>query len=287
MPDGLGIPEQQKRVLAQLLRFSQKERRELFDVLKEAKPSLLGRSFVTAWVKKAGASKADADGLFRLLAGLYESMDIAGDPTEKFAADVCDTIQASKDPELPTKDVNWNEFKTYLTQVLSLDDTLGVSAKASQVRSEQNHVFCTARILTDLRPVFGRDVDKGPLAAVVVHQAKITFHENGEETTKDFFVALDSTDIVELKKLLDRATHKEASLTASAREGGINVLELYWQDYSDVALHGPSALSVPQPLAAAAYGQAAAAAGTTRGAAPGRGAARVRSCVRQACRDHR
>ncbi len=157
---------------------------------------------------------------------MYGSMDISGDSAEKFAADVCDTIQAYKDPSLPTKEVDWSEFKSYLTQILSLDDTLGVSAKASQLRSEQDHVYCTARILTDLRPVYGRDVDKGPLAAVVVHQAKITYHENGEETTKDFYVALDSSDIVELKKLLDRASRKEASLTAIARRGDLNVLEL-------------------------------------------------------------
>lgn len=226
MPDGLGIPEQQKAALAQLLRSPQKERKQLLDALHEAKPSLFGRNFTSAWIKKAGASKADAHELFHLLSALYASMDIIGEPAEAFASKVCDTIIASKDPALPTKDVDWNEFKAYLAQLLSLDDTLGVSAKATQIRLEHEHVFRTARILTDLRPIFGRDVDKGPTAAVVVHQAKITYRESGQEMTKDFYMALDSDDIVELKKLLERASRKEASLVSVARRGDINVLEI-------------------------------------------------------------
>jgi len=157
---------------------------------------------------------------------LYASMDITHDSPEVFASKASDTIRNSKDSALPTREIDWENFAAHLTQVLSLDETLGVSAKASELRSEYSNVFCTARIMTDLRPVFGRDVDKGPLAAVVVHEAKITFHESGEEPTKDFYMALDSEDIEELRKQLDRASRKEMRLASSARKGGINVLEL-------------------------------------------------------------
>ena len=112
MPDGLGIPEQQKGALAQLLRFSQKDRKQLLDVLKESKPSLFGRSFTSAWMKQTGASEGDARELFHLLAGLYASMDIARETSEAFAATVSETIKASKDPALQSKGIDWEEFKT-------------------------------------------------------------------------------------------------------------------------------------------------------------------------------
>ncbi len=224
-PDGLGIPEQQKGALVKLLRFSSKEWTLLLDVLKEMRPSLFGRSFIAAWTKKAHVPESGARELFGVLAGLYASMDIARDSPQVFASKACEAIRASVDLASQTKEVDWDGFEAHLARALSFDETLGVSAKASELRAEYGKVFCSARILTDLRPVFGTDVDKGPLAAVVVHNAKITFHENGEETTKDFYVALDSEDIAELKKMLDRASRKEASLVATARKGGTNVLE--------------------------------------------------------------
>ncbi len=225
MPERLEIPERQKSALMQILRFSPKERKQLLDALKEAKPSLLGRTFTSSWTQKADVSESEAQDMFQLLASLYVSMDIADQSADAFAAEVCDAIRASKDPGLQLRDANWAEIKSYLAQLLALDNTLGVSAKASDVRSEYGNVFCTARILTDLRPVYGRDVEKGPAVAVIVHEAKISFHESGEERTKDFYVALDSDDLLQLKKLLERANRKEDSLKAAAKKGGINVLE--------------------------------------------------------------
>ena len=225
MADRLEIPPGQKAALARILHFSQKERASLVDLLKESEPSILGRKFVSGWVQKAKVPETEAAELFQLLASMYVSMDLSRQPTEKFVEDVTAALKASGDSTLRPKDGDWGSIQSFLSQVFSLETTFGVSAKATDIRSEYKHVFCTARILTDLRPVYGRDVEERPSAGVVVHEAKITYHDSGEEQTKDFYVALDNDDIQQLKKLLDRATRKEASLKTSARKGGINVLE--------------------------------------------------------------
>lgn len=226
MPKRLQVPERQTRALARILRFSKKERKQLIDTLKATKPTLLGRKFISVWAQRANVSEDEAQEVLQLMASLYISLDVAGKSIETFVEEVCDAIKASKNPTLQVKNVKWTELKSFFAKILTLDNTLGVTAKATDIRMEYGNVFCTARILTDLRPVFGRDVEKGPAAAVVIHEAKITFHEDGStDRAKDFFVALDLEDIQQLKKLLDRAILKEERIKAMAEKGGINVLE--------------------------------------------------------------
>ncbi len=170
-------------------------------------------------------NSGEAIEVFQTLASLYVSMDIANESPETFAGEVIHTIRESKDPEFHLEEGKWDDFRQYLAEILSLDATLGVSAKASELKTEYANVFCTARIITDLRPVYGRDVLKGPTSAVVVHEARITYHEDGADATKDFYVVLDSEDIQQLRKLLARAVNKERSLKSVARKGELNVLE--------------------------------------------------------------
>ena len=42
-------------------------------------------------------------------------------------------------------------------------------------------LFCTAKILTDLRPVFDRVATDGPAALSVVHTLKLSFHHGSED----------------------------------------------------------------------------------------------------------
>jgi len=221
----LEIPPGQRAALTRLIGLSSAGRKQLLKALKEAEPSLLHTRMTVSLAPKLDMSEGETRDILTMLASLYVSMDIAGEPVESFTRTVMEAIKPSMGPDLKLKDAEWAQFQEYLAEVLSLDETLGISAKATDIRSEYDRTFCTARILTDLRPVFGRDVSKGPPVAVIIHAAKITFHESGEDATKDFFVALDSTDIRDLRRLLERATNKEESLKAVARQGGINVLE--------------------------------------------------------------
>jgi len=67
------------------------------------------------------------------------------------------------------------------------------------------------RILTDVRPVFEPSApEAAPAGAVIVHTLKISYR--GDNSAKDFFVALDSEDVRQLTEQLERARSKAESL---------------------------------------------------------------------------
>lgn len=82
-------------------------------------------------------------------------------------------------------------------------------ARAFDVGQEHERVVHTQRILTDLRPVFA-DPATEPLGVIVTHMLRIEAVVDGQVRATTF--ALDSSDLKELRELLDRAQAKQSSL---------------------------------------------------------------------------
>lgn len=129
--------------------------------------------------------------------------------------------ESSGKPEFQS--TNWSAFQEAILEALSQDTALAVAAKAAGVMSDHPKVFCHARILTDLRPIFESSVDNPPAAMVAIHTLKIVYHEAGEH--REFYVAMDSLDAMQLASLLERAFKKEESLKALSAKTGITLLE--------------------------------------------------------------
>jgi hypothetical protein len=87
---------------------------------------------------------------------------------------------------------------------------IAITAKAHDVAAEHERSFHTARMLTDIRPVFGDNASEPPLGAVVTHVLRVTAYHNGR--FEDYHVALDNHDLVELEKVVRRALDKNQSL---------------------------------------------------------------------------
>ena len=80
------------------------------------------------------------------------------------------------------------------------------------VATDDERIFCHARILTDMRPVFGSEIESGPAGMVIVHLMKIAFHDATSKDHKEFYVSLDSDDLQTLKKIAERAEVKASTL---------------------------------------------------------------------------
>jgi len=106
--------------------------------------------------------------------------------------------------------------------LLSYESSLGTTSKALDVMTEHERILCGARVITDVRSVFADPAEK-PTAAVIVHMLKISYHQNREH--KDFYVALDSSDVRKLKEILQRAELKAKSLSAVLAGTGISILD--------------------------------------------------------------
>lgn len=121
-----------------------------------------------------------------------------------FVRDVCSSIDVygHKASEL-------NAISSALLKLLSVE-SLQLRAKAVDLELDHARLFQSARILTDVRPVFGLEDASKVEGGLVSHTLKITYFE-GEET-KEFFVALDEYDLGQLEDALQRAFQKSKVL---------------------------------------------------------------------------
>lgn len=163
----------------------------------------------------------DFDDIVQVLSGMNASragIEIALDQLVRDAtAALLRWNRASKPPQHFDAPV----FEKRLVAFLSIE-TLILSARALDVQHEYEHVFQSARILTDLRPIFnaaGSDLQ----GAIIVHNLKITYYAMGEY--REAFFALDNSDLITLRKILERAETKTTSLEALATKADVPYFE--------------------------------------------------------------
>jgi hypothetical protein len=87
---------------------------------------------------------------------------------------------------------------------------------------EHENTWQSARILTDLRPVFGPTPTDPPVAVVLIHNLRIAYRKGGR--LQEFFVAMDSNDLKALQGAVERAVKKESSLQSLTKRTGIRCL---------------------------------------------------------------
>jgi len=127
---------------------------------------------------------------------------------EQFISDICESLRQQKhltsdqEPRLHER----------LARALTIE-ILNVKAKAIALSNEHEHLFCTARIFTDVRPVYGEDATAPPAAMTITHILKIDYHVAGGRT-HEIYLGLGSGDISELREVLDRAEAKARSIRA-------------------------------------------------------------------------
>lgn len=219
----LRIPPAFKTPLANLIAMSTKDRQQLTEIIRAVPPGQDRATLAARIVSETELDKERAGGIVSMLMSLYRV--IQDTPIDEFIEEVCDAVRTSGRVE--GKEVDWSSFKQDLTGLLSSDETFGVTAKALDIRKRQAHVYCEARILTDIRPVFKMDAADGPTAAFVTHTLRISTHDKGDfSTVKDFFVSLDADDLKELRRLVDRAITKEAGLKSLIEDTHVAYLEL-------------------------------------------------------------
>ncbi|SRR6266851_239148 len=215
----LKMPPSDQKTLAKLLAFPPERLASLREALRSAPPALLPDDLAKE-IMSAGIfdGEEEAEAIVKLLTTLYAVRRKADASIPGFVEDLCEALKAGG----LVDHADWSRMKNDLVDLLSLDATLGVTAKALDVMTQHQRTFVKARILTDLRPVFKDNVNEPPAAAVIVHTLQIVFHKNEEH--KEFFVAMDSSDLESLDRLIERARRKGASLEAVAANSKLTVL---------------------------------------------------------------
>ncbi len=134
-----------------------------------------------------------------------------GSSIPDFVDDLICSMKTDSRDELHLAPERLEQFRRNLSRLLA-DENLVIASKVIYLRQDYEHMYCRARILTDVRPVYGEDRTAPPAAAVVVHILQLVYHEGG--STKEIHVALREDSIAALKIQLARAEEKEKSLKA-------------------------------------------------------------------------
>lgn len=212
------IPKAYKEPLRKLASMGAPARARLVAAIQAAKAVLDPDDFIAQVKEATDVDPSSVGSIIWMLVSMYRVAD--GDPRQ-FASDAVDAAKEELQ-ELKKDAEEWAAFTRDLATLLACDESLGVTAKVLSVRREYGNVFCSARILTDIRPVFGPDPSRTPLAAAIVRTLHIAHHAG--DSHEDFYVALDADDLRKLGDQIDRAVKKEASLKAVIQDTPITYL---------------------------------------------------------------
>ncbi len=175
-----------------------------------SKPMLRVKDYVqqiTSTVPQISAHNMEV--MLEMILSLYYLLSIRDETVSSLVDKLTVAVETEEKLIKPTE---WNpiQFSERLARLLSLNNSLDVVAKASGILTDNERIYCDARIITDIRPIFGSEVSSQPNAFVLVHLLKIGFHENGKH--QGIFFALDSEDLVKLRNVLERAEEKVMTL---------------------------------------------------------------------------
>jgi hypothetical protein len=199
-----------------LARLTDEQAAALLTKLQQSGPVLF-RGDVGPFVPEdvPGLSAEDAVELMTALLGAGSYHSSSGDSTDRFAADVASSSDLKLEPD------ERSALKSRLTALLSVP-SVAASTKALDLQSEHERLFHSARILTDLRPVFGNEEVTSPTATLITHMLKLEYHE--ESGHEALYVALDDGDIEQLIQVLMRAQQKSQSLRSLVAASGLTLL---------------------------------------------------------------
>ena len=99
--------------------------------------------------------------------------------------------------------------------------SLNSISKAITLQRNGERLYCSAKVISDVRPVFGPDVESKPVAAVIMHTLSLSYHEAGTPGHKEFFIVLDEEDLEKLKKIIGRAQRKSETLEQLLSDSGL------------------------------------------------------------------
>jgi len=218
----LTIPKKHHAGIAKILLLPEDEFQRLLANLENApftfdfKPVL--RNVITS---VEGMPAEDTAGVVDALFSLFIAHSISDKTSEQFIAAFSQALSESPSEELRSAAESPERVTSRLVQLFGVG-SISLAAKASSIMFDYDHVFYKARVLTDVRPVFGDSAEEAK-AVMIIHNLRIHYHQ--AEQHKDFFVALDAKDVQKLIDALERAKTKAETLKTMLAAANVPYIE--------------------------------------------------------------
>ena len=223
MPE-LRIPPDEQEGLVKLQSISEEVASHLLAALETAANRAETDGLVVGDLTEiAGLSRRDQEQILDTLLSLYRVRAFSEVDLDDFVSDVCGSMISAKRADFFASTENIEAFTHRLGKFMGIR-ALDRGAKATVLRYAHERTVHGLRILTDARPIFGNDVTAPPEAIVINHTLKLSYHYSGK--IKEAFFAFDDQDLAELKKAVERAELKAASLSALLVKSQMKVFKL-------------------------------------------------------------
>jgi hypothetical protein len=216
------IPKEAIPVLRTIIELDQKSFDSALTVIASESPTLKIFQFIKRISPKLdGQTEESILEILAVIIPLYAIKENKGVSLQQLVEDICVAAADLADEKFPIGKIDL--LKLRLKSLLSLDKPLAVIAKANEVMTQHEKLFCEPRIFSDIRSVFTETPDSAS-GAMVVHMLQIGFHQLGKH--KDFYVAMDNDDLKKLKEAIERAERKTLALRTSIEKSNVPYLEV-------------------------------------------------------------
>ena len=193
----------------------------MVDAIRQSKPALLVPKFANEVASQWGEDARKVEEIITVFAGMYLARIDVDETVDDFVAALSSALRKRGEKQLMPQDEPG--FQQSLKSILSAEDSLGITAKAFDLLTDQEHCCHSVRIISDVRHIFPTDASQRPKAALVLHTLNLVYHEI--DGLKEIYVALDSSDLKRLKFVIERAEAKEKNLRGLLEESGMKCLD--------------------------------------------------------------
>jgi len=207
----MNIPQRHVPGLAVIVRFSEADTREVLAALLDPELHDISQTGVALAERLGTFSAADIENALETVMSLASLRADLGNSIPEFVDELSRSMEEDDREELHPAPEQREQFKKNLRHLLA-DHRLVIASKAAYLKRDYEHRYCRARILTDIRPVYGEDRTVAPSAALIIHILQLVYHEG--RSTKEIHIALGDDDMSALKIQLARAEDKTKSLRA-------------------------------------------------------------------------
>lgn len=212
----LKIPESQRENFKFFLNLPDVVRSEFIDAIQNAPMGLSNSTlfdYIVENVKNLSNEKIGK--LLSIYENLSDAKDDLGYNDDEFIQDLSNALKDTEDPELvPTK----NSLSIF-NNLFNSQTNINTSRKIHNELLENEKNYNSAKILTDIRPVFDNDQLIG---STIICKLKVTYSENDEE--KNAFFSLDEQDLIDLIETIRKA--QEQNLYLKESFGNLKIIEI-------------------------------------------------------------
>ncbi len=213
----LTIPENRIEVAKALFGLQERQWEELLASLKQ-QPSQTDVGAFATQVLQEIRGIPNADDILQMVLSLCGVRFDLRLSAKSFVEEIRSAAKATGSAAIDPDQLDWDTLSKKLEQLFSDESSVCETAKLRGLSWDRPNVYSEAKLISDLRPVFGTEVTEPPQLFLMAHSLRITFHDG--ERIREMFFSLEPKDLRALNGEVARALSKEEAIVDFVTQTG-------------------------------------------------------------------